>query len=103
MKIIWKKWKLPAWFHLEEKPRKILATALVALFVTLFFVWLGYGLYAFASEEKRETLTPFYILYAVFPALTLLFSGIRLYRILTKEEQLEETPKETEEPVEEMQ
>lgn len=87
-------WKNLIHWEISERRKKILITAFVAVLVLLFFLWLECGLLSTASAEKKQLLLPISLMYAVFPVLTLLFGGIRIYRILSGEEPEEETKAE---------
>lgn len=84
-------WKTLIRREIPERRKKIIITVTVVVLVLLFFLWLECGLLATASEEKKQLLLPISLMYAVFPVLTLLFGGIRIYRILSGEEPEEET------------
>lgn len=79
-------WKTLFRLEIPERTKKIIITVSVVVLVFLFFLWLELGLLSTASEEKQQVLRSLSLMYAVFPVLTLLFSGVRIYRILSGEE-----------------
>lgn len=83
---VFEKWKEAFRWKPSEKTKKILITALVALAVCAFFVWLGQGMAFAAAKVGRKEMLPLYIMTAAFPLLTLILSGIRVYRIFREEE-----------------
>ena len=93
-------WKTLFRLEIPERTKKIIITVSVVVLVFLFFLWLELGLLSTASEEKQQVLRSLSLMYAVFPLLTFLFSGIRIYRILTGEEPVNESPDEGQEETE---
>ena len=89
-------WKTLIRWEIPERRKKIVITVAVITLVLLFFLWLECGLLSTASEEKKKLLLPISFMYAVFPALTLIFGGTRIYRILSGEEPEEKTKTEQE-------
>ena len=60
--------------ELSERQKKILSTAVVALAVCGFYIWLGIGLETYMPDGSRENLPPLLVMYSVFPLFVLFFS-----------------------------
>ena len=75
--------------ELSERQKKILSTAVVALAVCGFYIWLGIGLEKYMPDGSRENLPPLLVMYSVFPIFVLFFSIKRVVNILRGKEDQE--------------
>ncbi len=75
--------------ELSERQKKILSTAVVALAVCGFYIWLGIGLEKYMPDGSRENLPPLLVMYSVFPLFVLFFSIKRVVNILRGKEDQE--------------